>query len=61
LLRTGDTAELGAGSKTLRAFTVLSAVPGSPAQTRSYNNSGHIIYRAHFTDGTEAILTKALP
>jgi len=53
--------QLDAGSKTLRAFTVLSVVPGSPAQTRSYNNAGQIIYRANFTDGTEAILTKTLP
>jgi glucose/arabinose dehydrogenase len=61
VLRTGDEIELGAESKTLRSFTVLSTVPGSPAQTRSYNNVRHVVFRAQLTDGTQAIQTRPLP
>lgn len=45
------------GEKTLKSFSLLSHVGGSPAQTRSFNNKGGIICRAHFTDGSISILT----
>jgi len=61
VLRTGDTFQIDAQTKTLRSFTVLSIVPGSPAQTRSFNSNRELIYRALFTDGSKAILTKDLP
>jgi hypothetical protein len=61
VLRTGDKVSIDVQEKTLRAFTILSVVPGSPAQTRSFNNNRHIIYRAQFTDNTQAVLTKTLP
>ena len=61
LLRTGGEVQVGAEAKGLRDFTALNAVSGSPAQTRSFNSAGQLIYRALFTDGTEAIQTIALP
>ncbi|MHA3771210.1 beta strand repeat-containing protein [Verrucomicrobiota bacterium sgz303538] len=47
--------------KTLKSFTVLSAVPGSPAQRRSFAGDGQIVYRALFTDGTQAVVKVQLP
>jgi hypothetical protein len=47
--------------KTLRKFTILSAVAGSPAQRRSYNAKGALIYRAYFIDGSQALLRVQLP
>lgn len=52
LLREG--AQLG--DKTVKTFSLLSYESGSPAQTRSFNNVGGIICRAHFTDGTISIV-----
>jgi glucose/arabinose dehydrogenase len=61
VLRTGSPIQVGSATKTLRSLTVLSVVPGSPAQTRSINAGDQLIYRAFFTDGSQAILTATLP
>jgi glucose/arabinose dehydrogenase len=61
VLRSGQTIAVGGEDKKLRAFTILSVVPGSPTQTRSFNSSKHLIYRAHFTDGSQSVQTLTLP
>jgi hypothetical protein len=48
LIREGD----AIGSSTVKSFTVLSSVPGSPAQTRSFNGGGSVVVRV--TDATMA-------
>ncbi|MHA3771208.1 DUF7453 family protein [Verrucomicrobiota bacterium sgz303538] len=47
--------------KILKSFAVLSAVPGSPTQRRSFAGDGQIVYRALFTDGSQAIVKVQLP
>jgi hypothetical protein len=47
--------------KTVRTFTVLSVVPGSPGQTRSFNSQGQVIYRAVFTDASQALVQVQMP
>jgi hypothetical protein len=52
----------GSGTpKVLGSFTALSAVPGSPAQRRSFAGDGQIVYRAFFTDGSQAVVKVQLP
>ena len=57
LFRTGDVVS----GKTVRSFHVLKAVTGSVGVTRSFNDSGDVIWRAAFTDGTTAIVKTAIP
>ncbi len=60
ILREGDTLPGG----TLKSFTLLGAVAGSPGQRRAWTSgdaSARVIYRAFFTDGTSAIVSTALP
>lgn len=45
----------------IKSFTVLSAVPGSSAQRRSFDTTGRIVYRAVFTDGSQAVVKVLLP
>ena len=47
--------------KTVRAFTALAAVPGSPAQRRSFDDANAVIYRATFTDGSQALVQVDVP
>jgi hypothetical protein len=50
--------------KTLRAFRLLEAIPGSPGQRRSWTTgdpAATLIYLAYFTDATSAILTTTIP
>jgi hypothetical protein len=62
LLRIGTALQVAGGStKTLRAFTILSAVPGSTGQARSFNDNGALVYNASFTDGSQAILITQVP
>ena len=57
LLREGD--EIGAS--TVKAFTVISSVIGSPAQTRSFNKAGSVIVRVTDTVGAQHLLHIAVP
>jgi hypothetical protein len=60
LFRGGD---IFAG-KTLKFFTVLDAVSGSPGQRRAWVQgvrAASVIWRAVFTDGTSAIVTTSVP
>jgi uncharacterized repeat protein (TIGR03803 family) len=57
LLSTGDMI----GTSTVRNFIVLSNVPGSPAQTRSYDNSGNVIVKATDTTGAQHLIHIAVP
>ena len=49
------------GAKTLKRFTVLSAVPGSSGVTRSFNHAALVVWRAEFTDLTSAIVVTSVP
>ena len=57
LLREGD----AIGSSTVKTFTVLSSVTGSPAQTRSFNRIGSVIVRATDMTGAQHLLHIAVP
>jgi hypothetical protein len=61
LLRTGNRIEVRGTQKELSLITILGAVSGSPGQARSYNASGDLIFRATFTDRTQAIMRIQLP
>ena len=57
LLREGD----AIGASTVKTFMVLSSVVGSPAQTRSFNNSGSVIVRVTDLLGAQHLLHIAVP
>jgi hypothetical protein len=57
IVRTGDTVD----GKKLKAITVLPAVTGSPGVTRSFTSTGEVIYRATFTDASQAVVTVMIP
>ena len=57
LMREGD----AIGASTVKTFTVLSSVPGSPAQTRSFSNSGNVLVRATDTTGAQHLVLIAVP
>src|SRR4030095_16465288 len=61
LVRTGDRLEVRGTQKELSMITILGAVPGSPGQARSYNTTGDLVFRATFTDRTQAIMRIHLP
>ncbi len=56
LLREGD----AIGSTTVRNFTVLSNVLGSPAQAR-YNDSGNVIVKVTDAAGAQHLVLIAVP
>ena len=58
LFRTGIPLD---GGKTLKSFTILTAVPGSVGVTRSFNDAGEFTWLANFTDGTTAIVKSVAP
>ena len=57
LLQEGD----AIGASTVKTFAVLGSVTGSPAQTRSFNNTGSIIVRATDIAGAQHLLHIAMP
>ena len=57
LLREGDKI----GNQTLKSFTALSIVRGSPAQSRTFNADQQITVRAHFTDHSVGLVRIAAP
>ena len=57
LIRKGD----AIGASTVRSFTVLGSVIGSPAQTRSFNSLGSVIVKATDTTGAQHLLHIAVP
>jgi hypothetical protein len=61
LVRTGDLLEVRGTQKELSLITILGAVPGAPGQARSYNASGDLVFRATFTDRTQAVMRIQLP
>ena len=56
LLREGD----AIGSSTVRNYTVLSNVPGSPAQAR-YNDNGNVIVRVTDASNAQHLVLIAVP
>ena len=61
LVRTGDVLHVEGQSKTLSLMTLLNPVLGSPGQARSYNGAQDIVFRAQFTDRSQAIMRIHLP
>ena len=62
LLRAGDSVTVAPGvTKTLKTFTLFIAQPGSYGMSRSFTDSGALVYNATFTDGSQAILTTQAP
>ncbi len=57
LAREGDTIE----GKKLKTITALTAAPGAPGVTRSFNNARQVIYLATFTDASQAVITVQVP
>lgn len=49
------------GSSTIKAFTVLSSVSGSAAQTRSFNKVGAVVVRVTDATGAQHIVQIAIP
>ena len=47
--------------KTVRTFRALTAVPGSLAQTRSYNERREVLAQVTATDGTQHLVLFAVP
>jgi hypothetical protein len=50
-----------ANDKTLKSFTLLTAVTGSVGVTRSFNDAGDVTWLATFTDGTTALVKTVVP
>ncbi len=61
ILRTGDDITLPTGTKQLKAFTLLNALPGSYGARRSYNTTGSFAVQATFTDLTQALIRVDVP
>ncbi len=57
LFREGDEVN----GKTVKSFTVLNAVPGSPGVTRAFNNLAQVVWRAVFTDRSTGIVITSVP
>ena len=47
--------------QTVKTFTVLQAVKGTPGVTRSFNTSATIVWHATFTDGSSSIVITSVP
>jgi hypothetical protein len=58
IARTGDPFD---EQRNIRALTLLSHVPSSPAQTRSFSATGEVVYRATLTDRSQHIVVVQLP
>ncbi len=61
LLREGDFLSFEMGGKTVRLFSVLSAVSGSASQGHSTVGEGTYAVRVVFTDLTEAVINVSVP
>ena len=57
LFRSGDVI----GGKTVKSFTMLNALVGTIGNTRSFNDSGQLLWLATFTDKTTAIIKTEIP
>ncbi|MDB6173895.1 MAG: 3-carboxymuconate cyclase [Chthoniobacteraceae bacterium] len=61
VLRTGDRVQAGGKLRKISLLTFLGPVSGSPGQGRSYNDAHELVFRATFTDHTQAILRARVP
>lgn len=61
VVRESDTIRVNGLLKTVRTFTALGVVAGSPDQTRANSSNGYVAYQAVFTDGTRSVIRKLLP
>ncbi len=49
------------GSNTVKSFTALTSVSGSPGQTHSFNSSGDLVARVTYTTGAQALVKFTKP
>lgn len=61
LLRTGASVSLPNGTKTVKSFTALNALPGSFGARRSYNATGSVAVQATFTDKSQSLIRLDIP
>ncbi len=59
--RTGDTLTINGTAKTLSKIEALTRVGPSSSQSRTYNTSPTVVYRASFTDRTSAVIRAVMP
>ena len=57
LFRSGDVID----GKTVKSFTMLNALVGTMGNTRSFNDSGQLLWLATFVDKTTAIIKTEIP
>jgi len=61
LAQTGDSVEVNGTDRTLQQISALSYVLSSPSAARSAGDVSHVVYRATFTDKTQAIIKVVVP
>lgn len=61
LARTGTPMKIGGAIKTISKIAAFSALPTSPSQARTCGAEGRVIYRATFTDQSEALIVVKVP
>jgi hypothetical protein len=61
IVRTGDILKVGGQPKVLSLVTILGPVLGSAGQARSYNTTRYLVFRATFTDRSQAIMQLVIP
>lgn len=61
LAQAGDPYEINGETKVIRQIGAMSHVPGSSASARTAGEAGQVIYRATFTDHTQAIIQITVP
>ena len=61
VVRESDTVIVNGAPKTVRTFTALGVVAGSPDQTRACSGNGYVAFLAVFTDGTRSVIRKLVP
>jgi len=59
--RKGDGIVIDGAIRKISTLTIFTSTPEAGAQTRSFNISRHLVYRAGFTDGTQGVFETAAP
>ncbi len=59
VLQTGGQLTVEGVARTIKSFTVLTAVAGSPGQPRSYTGDGDLKFRVTFTDNSQVVVKTA--
>lgn len=61
IVRENDNITVDGTPKTVRTFSALGIVAGSPDQSRSFSENGYITFLATFTDRTKSIIRAQIP